>query len=99
MILSNLTIDKVACDNVFDILKKNNVVMTKIVDVLCNQDEIKDVAAPGQNEKKLPKLHYLGPFLSNLSQLSEVREEFLIDSCRQLKRLLPFTEYSSSSGT
>jgi len=97
MILSNLTIDKVACNNVFDILKKNNVVITKIVDVLCNQDEIIDDATPGENDKKIPKLHYLGPFLSNLSQLLEVREEFLADSCRQLKRLLPFTEYSSSS--
>merc|ERR1712156_919816 len=71
MILSNLTIDKVACDNVFDILKKNNVVITKIVDVLCNQDEIIDDATPGIHillinlwlEKYPIKIWYLPTYL------------------------------------
>jgi len=92
MILSNLTIDKVACDSIYEILKRNKVTLSNIIDILCCQDE-----PTGENKEKSPKLNYLGPFLSNLSQLSEVRDEFLANSCQLLRRILPFTEYLSSS--
>ncbi len=41
-------------------------------------------------------LHYLGPLLSNLSQLSPVREALCDSSRCVLQRLLPFTEYAAS---
>jgi len=92
MILSNMTIEKVSCVNVYEILTKNKVSMSKIIDVLCNQDD-----STGEEKEKSPKLHYLGPFVSNLSQLSGVREKLLADSCKLMSRLLPFTEYLTSS--
>ena len=68
-------------------------VMNLLIDVLCNQDD-----STGEEKEKSPKLHYLGPFVSNLSQLSGVREKLLADSCKLMSRLLPFTEYLTSSG-
>ena len=38
-------------------------------------------------------LHYLGPFLSNLSQLSDVRQKILDRERCVVERLLPFTDY------
>ena len=67
--------------------------MNSLIDVLCNQDNSTD-----EEKEKSPKLHYLGPFVSNLSQLSGVREKLLADSCKLMSRLLPFTEYLTSSG-
>ena len=67
--------------------------MNSLIDVLCNQDD-----STGEEKEKSPKLHYLGPFVSNLSQLSGVREKLLADSCKLMSRLLPFTEYMTSSG-
>ena len=67
--------------------------MNSLIDVLCNQDD-----STGEEKEKSPKLHYLGPFVSNLSQLSGVREKLLADSCKLMSRLLPFTEYLTSSG-
>ena len=67
--------------------------MNSLIDVLCNQDD-----STGEEKEKSPKLHYLGPFVSNLSQLSGVREKLLGDSCKLMSRLLPFTEYLTSSG-
>jgi hypothetical protein len=90
MILSNLTIDKMCCDRVHDSFTKNGVTLDKIVTTLCKEPE-------PDNDMPKPKLHYLGPFLSNLSQLSDVREELLAHSAQLLHRLLPFTEYKSST--
>lgn len=88
MVLSNLSIDKTNCDKIYKILKENGVTLEKIVDFLCRDPP---------KEEKNAKLHYLGPFVSNLSQLSEVRQELLKDSCKLMARLLPFSEYSASS--
>lgn len=89
MILCNLTIDKDYCDKVHDCLKRNEISIQHIVDKLCMEDT-------NNSEDKKPALHYLGPFLSNLSQLSEVREQLLSKGCLLLSRLLPFTEYKGS---
>ena len=87
MILSNLTNDKHGADIVFDSLKKCDVSVEKIVDMIC-----KDTSSCTSG-----KMHYLGPLMSNLSQLNEVREELLSKSCLLLSRLLPFTEFKMSS--
>ena len=86
MILSNLTIDKVGADIVHDNLKKCGISIETIVDTICKDTSNSD-----------SKLHYLGPFMSNLSQLNQVREDLLSKSCLLLSRLLPFTEFQKSS--
>ena len=42
------------------------------------------------------KLHYLGPFLSNLSQLASIRKSILDRDGCVVQRLLTFTEYRAS---
>lgn len=85
MILSNLTIDKMNCQKVSDLLLSHTS-MDRIIFVFCQE---------GYNSKGA-KLHYLGPFLSNLSQLSEIRRRILDESGFVVQRLLPFTEYKES---
>jgi hypothetical protein len=86
MILSNLTIKSKHCHQVRDRLKEDGVTVDAFVTTFCRE---------GYN-KKGAKLHYLGPVLSNLSQLPVVREEILDRSGCVVQRLLPFTEYQSS---
>ena len=93
MVLSNLTIEKMACDSVMDIFKKKEISMTSLVDFLCREPS----PPKDEKEKPKPKLHYLGPLLSNLSQLPEVRDQFLAENCSLFTRLMPFTEYTASS--
>lgn len=86
MILSNLTIDKVCCDLVADTLKAKDITLDKVIYVFCQE---------GYNQASA-KLHYLGPFLSNLSQLEAIRQAILDRSGCVIQRLLPFTEYKAS---
>ena len=96
MVLCNLTIEKVSCDKVYDCFKKNEISVQQIVDRLCVEEKVATTNEQNEEVKK-PKLHYLGPFLSNLSQLSEVREELFANGCELFSRLLPFSEYSEST--
>ena len=88
MTLSNLTIDKLSCSDVWQSLQDHKVSLSMIVEALCQR----------KNEvEKQPRLHYLGPFLSNLSQLADVREIFVKEDCQLLQKLLAFTDYKQSS--
>ncbi|XP_072237524.1 protein HGH1 homolog [Leuresthes tenuis] len=83
-ILSNLTRHEKTCKTVFKILQEE-VGLAKLVEIFCTE---------GYNKKA--KLHYLGPLLSNLTQLPEARK-FMMDKDRcVIQRLLPFTQYQAS---
>ncbi|KAM4587622.1 protein HGH1 homolog [Odontesthes bonariensis] len=83
-ILSNLTRHVKTCKTVFRILQEE-VGVVKLVEVFCTE---------GYNKKA--KLHYLGPLLSNLTQLPEARQ-YMMDKDRcVIQRLLPFTHYQAS---
>ncbi|XP_078729669.1 protein HGH1 homolog isoform X1 [Lampetra fluviatilis] len=85
-ILSNLTRDERVCKHVLDIINANDTGLTGILDLFFNE---------GLN--KNGKLHYLGPLMSNLSQIQEVRR-FLLDRDRDaIQRFLPYTQYEASS--
>lgn len=83
-ILSNLTrLDK-TCKTVFKVLQEE-VGLAQLVEVFCTK---------GYN--KNANLHYIGPLLSNLTQLPEARN-FMMDKNRcVIQRLLPFTQYQAS---
>ena len=92
MTLSNLSIDKASCTQIWQYLQEHDITVEKVLDVLC----VKKTMDKGEEkEKKLPTLHYLGPFLSNLTQLPEVRQVLLKDLL--LERLLSFTDFKESS--
>ncbi|XP_039860541.1 protein HGH1 homolog [Simochromis diagramma] len=83
-ILSNLTRHEKTCKILFKVLQED-VGMAQLVQIFCTE---------GYN--KNAKLHYLGPLLSNLTQLPEARN-YLMDKDRcVVQRLLPFTQYQSS---
>ncbi|XP_041837010.1 protein HGH1 homolog [Melanotaenia boesemani] len=83
-ILSNLTRHERTCKTVFEVLQEE-VGLAKLVEIFCTE---------GYNKKA--KLHYLGPLLSNLTQLSEARN-YIMDKDRcVIQRLLPFTQYQAS---
>uniref|UniRef100_A0A669F7D0 Protein HGH1 homolog n=1 Tax=Oreochromis niloticus TaxID=8128 RepID=A0A669F7D0_ORENI len=83
-ILSNLTRHEKTCKTLFKVLQED-VGMAQLVQIFCTE---------GYN--KNAKLHYLGPLLSNLTQLPEARN-YLMDKDRcVVQRLLPFTQYQSS---
>ena len=86
MTLSNLTKEKVSCDLVLGALEASGITMERLVFVFCQE---------GYNAKGA-KLHYLGPFLSNLSQLGRVRDAVLDRDGCVIQRLLPYTEYKAS---
>lgn len=86
-VLSNLTIDKVCCDLVSDALQEAKISLDQIIFVFCQE---------GYNSKGA-KLHYLGPVLSNLSQLASIRAQILNCSGCVIQRLLPFTEFKQSN--
>ncbi|KAM9759868.1 protein HGH1 homolog isoform 1-T2 [Menidia menidia] len=83
-VLSNLSRHQKTCRLVFRVLQEE-VGLAQLVEIFCTE---------GFNKKA--KLHYLGPLLSNLSQLPEARS-FLMDKDRcVIQRLLPFTQYQPS---
>uniref|UniRef100_A0A3B4B1Z3 Protein HGH1 homolog n=1 Tax=Periophthalmus magnuspinnatus TaxID=409849 RepID=A0A3B4B1Z3_9GOBI len=81
-ILSNLSRDDRTCRQVL----QDKVGLSKLVELFCC-------------EKFNPKatFHYIGPLLSNLSQLQEAREEILDRDRCVLQRLLPFTQFEAST--
>ena len=93
MILSNLTRNKAGAERVLAILQNDNetlnhtaIGMNKLVEAFCLQ---------GYN-KKNSSLDFVGPLLSNLTQLSEARRFVLDRDHCVIQRLLPFTQYKKS---
>ncbi|KAJ8386838.1 hypothetical protein AAFF_G00166330 [Aldrovandia affinis] len=85
-ILSNLSRHKKTCKEVFRVLQEEEIGLAKIVEIFCSE---------GYNNKA--PLHYLGPLLSNLTQLPEARQ-FILDKERcVVQRLLPYTQYGDST--
>lgn len=85
-ILSNLTRHERTCRDVFKTLQEQNIGLAKLVEIFCQE---------GFNQKA--SLHYLGPLLSNLTQLPEARQ-FILDKERcVIQRLLPYTQYEQST--
>jgi len=85
-VLSNLTRDMASCIKVYSQLKKAGIGVDSLVNLLCQEG----YNLAGQ------ELNFLGPVMSNLSQLVEVRKEILDPEKCVIQRLLPFTEYSKS---
>jgi len=85
-VLSNLTRDLASCSKVYDQLLKSGIGVDSLVNLLCQE---------GYNQVGR-ELSFLGPVLSNLSQLRDVRKEILDPEKCVVQRLLPFTEYSKS---
>ena len=82
MLISNLSREQTAAREIHSQMVKAGIHIGQVVDLLCQE-----------GEEPLP---YLGPTLSNLSQLGEVRTELLIEKQGIVQRLLPFTEYTKS---
>lgn len=83
-VLTNLSRHERTCVDVLHELQEQ-VGMAKIVEIFCTE---------GFNKKA--SLHYLGPLLSNLTQLPEARH-FILDKERcVIQRLLPYTQYEAS---
>ncbi|XP_047203685.1 protein HGH1 homolog [Girardinichthys multiradiatus] len=83
-ILSNLSRHEKTCRTVFKVLQ-DEVGLPKLVEILCNE-----------SYNKKAKLHYLGPLLSNLTQLPEARSYIMDPDRCVIQRLLPFTQYEAS---
>ncbi|XP_018541940.1 protein HGH1 homolog [Lates calcarifer] len=84
-ILSNLTRHEKTCKTVFKVLQEE-AGLAQLVEIFCTE---------GYN--KNAKLHYLGPLLSNLTQLPEARN-YMMDKDRcVIQRLLPFTQFQAST--
>ncbi|KAI3369298.1 hypothetical protein L3Q82_007551 [Scortum barcoo] len=85
-ILSNLTRHEKTCKTVFKALQEG-VSLAQLVEIFCTE---------GYNKKA--NLHYIGPLLSNLTQLPEARN-YLMDKDRWcvVQRLLPYTQYQAST--
>ncbi|XP_042562626.1 protein HGH1 homolog [Clupea harengus] len=85
-ILTNLSRHEKTCREVFRVLQEQDIGLAKIVEIFCTE---------GFN--KVASLHYLGPLLSNLTQLPETRQ-FILDKERcVVQRLLPYTQYNEST--
>lgn len=84
-ILTNLTRHEKTCRTVFKVLQEE-VGLAQLVEMFCTE---------GYNKKV--SLHYLGPLLSNLTQLPEARN-YIVDKDRcVIQRLLPYTQYEAST--
>ena len=83
MALSNLTHDYKSCQLVLRNLEHAGITLETIVGLFCLQ----------KHNTKGHMLHYLGPFLSNLSQLPETRTLLLARDAVIITRLLSFTDY------
>ncbi|XP_077996162.1 protein HGH1 homolog [Glandiceps talaboti] len=85
-ILTNITRNVECCKKVLKEIEEGDFGLVQIVEVFCNEN---------YNPKN--KLHYIGPFLSNLTQLPEARK-FILDKDRcVIQRLLPYTQYEASA--
>ncbi|XP_053100915.1 protein HGH1 homolog [Hemicordylus capensis] len=85
-LLSNLSREEASCRELLAALQGEPRGLGLLVDALCTE---------GFNPQA--SLHYLGPLLSNLSQLPEARD-FLLDRSRcEVQRLLPYTQYAGSA--
>ena len=65
--------------------KKETIGFDKLIQVFCRE-----------NYNKFAKLHYLGPLLSNLTQIKDARLALLDKEHYVIQRLLPYTEYADS---
>ncbi|XP_034020610.1 protein HGH1 homolog [Thalassophryne amazonica] len=84
-ILSNLTRHEKTCRTIFKVLQ-DEVCLSQLVDMFCMESYNKKAA-----------LHYLGPLLSNLTQLPEARS-YVMDRDRcVVQRLLPYTQFQAST--
>ncbi|KAM7421988.1 hypothetical protein PAMA_010189 [Pampus argenteus] len=84
-ILSNLTRHEKTCKTVFKVLQEE-LGLAQLVEIFCTE---------GYNKKA--KLHYLGPLLSNLTQLPDARNYMLDKDRCVVQRLLPFTQFQASA--
>ncbi|XP_024251173.1 protein HGH1 homolog isoform X1 [Oncorhynchus tshawytscha] len=85
-ILTNLSRHVKTCKEVFKAMQKQEIGLAQVVDIFCTE---------GYN--KQASLHYLGPLLSNLTQLPQTRH-FILDKERcVVQRLLPYTQYQAST--
>uniref|UniRef100_A0A3Q3WJP2 Protein HGH1 homolog n=1 Tax=Mola mola TaxID=94237 RepID=A0A3Q3WJP2_MOLML len=84
-ILSNLSRHQKTCKTVFKVLQEE-LGVAQLVEIFCTE---------GYN--KMAKLHYLGPLLSNLTQLPEARSRMMDKDRCVLQRLLAFTQYQTSA--
>lgn len=83
-VLSNLSRSDRSCASVYKVLQ-DKVGLSKLVEIFCC-----DKFNPNAN------LHFLGPLLSNLSQLEQARDQILDHSRCVIQRLLPFTQFEGS---
>lgn len=87
MLLSNISRESKASMKIIDMLLQDDPPATfeNIIQAMC---------VVGFNENA--DLHFLAPFLANLSQVSVARQHFLCkDDKRVLQKLLPFTKHES----
>ncbi|CAL8336793.1 unnamed protein product [Merluccius merluccius] len=85
-VLSNLTRHRPTCLTVAKVLHQQEVSVAQLVDMFCTE---------GFN--KMASLHYLGPLLSNLSQLPDIRTLILEPHRCVVQRLLPYLSYEASA--
>ena len=87
MILSNLSRKEDCAQKIVDLMikHKEDIGFDKIIGVFCQV-----------NFNKHANLHYLGPFLSNLTQIQAARYYILDKERCVIQRLLPFTQYMES---
>lgn len=87
MILSNLTHEPKNCSKVFENLTREGISLEKVVSIFCNETY----------NTKGAQLHYLAPFISNLSQVSDARKQLLDEGNPvTISKLLAFTDYKAS---
>lgn len=84
-ILSNLSRSDRTCPAVYKVLQEK-VGLSKLVEIFCSE-----------NFNPKASLHYIGPLLSNLSQLQEARDQILDPHRCVIQRLLPFTQFEGST--
>uniref|UniRef100_A0A1A7XY50 Protein HGH1 homolog n=1 Tax=Iconisemion striatum TaxID=60296 RepID=A0A1A7XY50_9TELE len=83
-ILSNLTRHEKTCRTVLEVLQED-VGLAKLVEIFCDE-----------NYNHMARMHYLGPLLSNLTQLPQARNYMMDQGRCVIQRLLPFTQYKAS---
>ena len=86
-ILSNMSrFEGCAAKIIRTMIDKNETVgFNKLIQVFCRE-----------NYNKFAKLHYLGPLLSNLTQIKDARLALLDKDHCVIQRLFPYTEYADS---
>ena len=67
MILSNLTHESKNCTRIYNDLTDDGITLEKIITVFCNESY----------NNKGANLHYLSPFISNLSQVADARKQLV----------------------